>query len=448
MRRFLWFGMAITWAWAVSAQELSGEPDTVVPLPPVAQGTTSEIGRGPSGITQELARDEAALSRQADGDELSPLQRWYAFKDDLKTRHNLELGVAYTAAYQRASDDIVGGSKGVALLNDLFSYLYLSPIPATPTRDAAGGIFELQGTWTFVRPNTPNKGFIAFDIESRHQLGTDIPPQNLFLEAGAFWPTATGFGEFDLAVVALYYEQYFADGAVGIRIGKTLPFAIYDYLSLKNPKTDFLNASFTLNPAVSWASFGFGIAGIVRPIKPLYILAGIHDLNGGPEQGIETFFTDDEYFKAVEVGWDSKLSFGNGNIHALFWDTDARRSTQTPASRGVTIGGEQEFGRLLPFFRYGYADGAGAVLSHLVAGGLGIKDVFGRKTDIVGLGLSWGRPYLDELFVDQKAAELYYRFHLTDEIAITPSIQYIKDPPLNLDTDDLVLFSVRGRAAY
>jgi len=447
MRWLLPFCMAVAWGSTVSAQELSGAPDTVAPLPPQSsQGTTSQIGR--IGITRTLQRSSPAPSPTSEPNDSSPLQRWYAFKDELKTQHNFDLGVAYTAAYQQASDDFIGGARGIALLNDLYSYLFLSPIPVTPTRDAAGGIFELQGTWTFIRPNTPDKGFLAFDVESRHQLGTEIPPQNLFLEAGAFWPTATGYGEFDLSVVSLYYEQYFADGAVGIRIGKTLPFVIYDYLSLKNPKTDFLDASFTLNPAIGWASFGFGITGIVRPLKPLYILAGIHDLNGGPDRGIETFFTDGEYFKAVEVGWDTNFAFGDGNIHALYWDTDRRSSSDTPPSWGIAIGGEQEFGRLLPFFRYGYSDGGGTPLSQLVAGGIGLKSVLGRKDDVIGLGLSWGQPYLNELYVDQKAAELYYRFHLTDELALTPSIQYIKDPPLNLDTDELVLVSIRGRAAF
>jgi len=448
MRWLLSVCLILTWACAASAQQLAAEPDTVVPLPPAAKDTPSEIGRGPLSIARELKRTEAARSPDAQLDDSSPLQRWYAFKNDLKKRHNLELGVAYTAAYQQASDDILGGARGVALLNDLYNYLNLSPIPDTPTRDAGGGIFELQGTWTFIRPNTPNKGFIAFDVESRHQLGTEIPPQNLFLEAGSFWPTATGFGEFDLSIVSLYYEQYFAEGSVGIRIGKTLPFVIYDYLSLKNPKTDFLNASFTLNPAIGWASFGFGIAGIVRPVKPLYILAGIHDLNGGPEQGIETFFQDGEYFKAVEVGWDTKLAVGEGNVHALLWDTDPRTSTQTPGSRGFALGAEQQFGHVLPFLRYGYSEGGGTPLRHLVAGGVAFQNLFGAHSDTLGLGLSWGQPYLNELFVDQKAAELYYRLQLTEELAVTPSIQYIKDPPLNLVTDELVLVTIRGRAAF
>lgn len=434
MQKALVLLLAVVWSSSVAAEQ------------PTKPNTVSNIGRGPTDITQELRQED--LARRSGGSDPALLERWYGFKDNLKANHNFEFGLAYTAVYQRASEDIIGGSRGVALLTDLYNYLDLSPPPVTPTKNAAGGIFEFQGAWTVVGADTKNPGFVAFSVESRHDLGTEIPPQNLFLDAGAFWPTATAFSAFDMSLVTLYYEQHFADGAAGIRVGKMIPFAIYDYMSLKNPKTDFLNAAFNINPAIGWASFGFGVVGSVRPIKPLYITAGIHDINGGPNRGIQSFFEDHEYFKAVEVGWDTEFDVGNGNVHVMFWDTDRKTATKTPASRGFTVGGEQLIGRYLPFVRYGYSEGGGTPLRHLVAGGIGFKEIFGRPTDIIGVGLSWGEPIANETFVDQKAVEVYYRIHLTDEIAVTPSIQYIKDPPLNIAAHELYLFSIRGRAAF
>jgi porin len=437
----------VGWCTPPAAQQLSAGPDTVEPLPPVnARSNVSKIGRSPTDESHQLERD--ALARQASARDPFILEQWYGVKDRLKARHNFEFGLAYTAISQNASEDIIGGARGVALLSRLYDYLDLSPPGVTPTKNAAGGIFEFQGKWMVIGADTPNNGFIGFSVESRHTLGTEIPPQNLFLDAGAFWPTATAFNEFDLSVVSLYYEQYFADGAAGIRVGKMLPFTIYDYMSLKNPKTDFSNAAFNLNPAIGWASFGFGVAGVLRPIEPVYIVAGIHDINGGPNKGIQSFFEDEEYFKALEIGWDTALDVGNGNLHVLFWDTDARTSTKTPASRGFTVGGEQQFGRLLPFVRYGYSEGGGTPLRHLVAGGLGFKKIFNRPNDVIGVGLSWGEPIASEIFANQKALEVYYRVHLIDEIAVTSSVQYVKDPPLNLVQDELYLVSIRGRAAF
>ena len=36
-----------------------------------------------------------------------------------------------------------------------------------------------------------------------------------------------------------------------MRLGKMLPFGIYDFFFFKNPKKDFLNASFALNPSMA-----------------------------------------------------------------------------------------------------------------------------------------------------------------------------------------------------
>jgi hypothetical protein len=195
MRWVLSFCLIVAWCCGVSAQQLSGEPDTVEPLPPVAStDTASAIGRGPTDVTQELLQDELARTVGAPAAEPGLLEHWYAFKDRLKKNHNFEFGLAYTATYQRASEDIVGGSRGVALLLRLYDYLDLSPPGETPTKEAAGGIFEFQGKWTLIRPNTPNRGFIGFSVESRHKLGTEIPPQNLFLDATAIPACPTPLG--------------------------------------------------------------------------------------------------------------------------------------------------------------------------------------------------------------------------------------------------------------
>ena len=420
----------------------------------LAAGATSRsgspIGRGPTSIANELKTVDSSpgnLDVSADGDH-SVLDRWYGFKDRLNKQHNVKFGIAYSALYQRASDTLIGGGRGVRLLSEIYDYLDLAPPPDEPVQDAGGGIFELQGTWTVIRPNTPNKGFIAFEVENRHRIASEIPPVNLFLDAGSFWPTSPAYSEFDFSLISLYYEQYVANGRIGFRVGKTLPFAIYDFFSLKNPKKDFSDATLNLNPAIAWPSWGFGITVFAKPTDQTYVLAGIHDLNGGPKRGIASFFERREYFKVVELGWDTNFQFGKGNIHALYWHADRRSRQNQPSAHGITVGGEQAIGRLLPFFRYGYSDGGAAALRHLVAGGIGIKEVFDRKDDVIGIGFGWGRPFFDQLFVDQKSMELYYRSQLTKEFGITATLQFIKDPPVNLATDNLTVFGIRARTEF
>jgi len=48
---------------------------------------------------------------------------------------------------------------------------------------------------------------------------------------------------------------------------------------------------------------------------------------------------------------------------------------------------------------------------------------------------------------DQYTTELFWQYQLTREVAVTPSIQYIKDPALNPDENSLWAFGLRVRLA-
>lgn len=374
---------------------------------------------------------------------------WHAMKARLQKEHNFSFTLAYSALYQRSSDTVLGAPGQLEALREIYEYLNLTPPTVGLQNEAAGGILEFSGRWDFIRPNTPNYGRIGFTLENRHRLGTAFNPQTLFLDNGSIWPTGAAFGEFDTGLLELYYEQFFHDGRLGFRVGKFLPFGVYDYFSMKNPKNAYNDLAFSLTPAVAWATWGMGVTAYVKPTEQTYINFGIHDTNGGPQRGIETFFSEKEYFKAIDMGYNTQFDFGNGNIHVLFWDIDARKKAGTKSGRGFTIAGEQAIGSVVPFLRYSHQDGQAAALRHFVSGGIGFKDVFGRADDLIGVGLGWGEPVNKDLFVtNQKSAELFYRINLTKEIAVTAGLTYIKDPPLNLVTDDVTVFSLRGRAQF
>jgi porin len=65
---------------------------------------------------------------------------------------------------------------------------------------------------------------------------------------------------------------------------------------------------------------------------------------------------------------------------------------------------------------------------------------------IIGVGFNWGKPnpisFADA--DDQYTTELFWRYQLTRELALTPSIQYIKDPALNPTESDLWAFGLAG----
>ncbi|MEM7393953.1 MAG: carbohydrate porin, partial [Verrucomicrobiota bacterium] len=154
-----------------------------------------------------------------------------------------------------------------------------------------------------------------------------------------------------------------------------------------------------------------------------------------------------------------------------------------PEGWGFTVFLEHRIGNVLPFFRYGYSEGTSAgnpaLLDRMVTGGIAFEDVFGQDNDAIGIGASWGRRDLggaaipinipivvdvgDELLdlgefrdtldvdfgvVEQYSIELFYRVQVTQELQVTPSVQFIVDPAFNLEEDMITVLGLRGRAEF
>ena len=98
----------------------------------------------------------------------------------------------------------------------------------------------------------------------------------------------------------------------------------------------------------------------------------------------------------------------------------------------------------LPFFRFGCSDGDAALMQTTFSTGLGIRR---ENNDVAGIGVSFGKPAAGTLR-DQFTSEAFYRFQLTQFLAITPDVQLIGDPALNPNEDILALFGIRIRAAF
>ena len=66
---------------------------------------------------------------------------------------------------------------------------------------------------------------------------------------------------------------------------------------------------------------------------------------------------------------------------------------------------------------------------------------------VIGLGFNWGKPNQTSFAGanDQYTTELFWRYQLTTELAVTPSIQYIRDPALNPAESSLWAFGLRMR---
>ena len=140
------------------------------------------------------------------------------------------------------------------------------------------------------------------------------------------------------------------------------------------------------------------------------------------------------------------------NIHLVYWESDK----QTTGNGGVaeakgsgwTFSATHFFNdTFMPFFRYGDSDGGGGALNEtLVAVGLGMYDW--DSGNLFGVGLSKTTPSEKTIapgLDDQQSAEVFYRFMLSKHLAITPDLQYIKDPALNPNESSIWIAGVRAR---
>ena len=99
----------------------------------------------------------------------------------------------------------------------------------------------------------------------------------------------------------------------------------------------------------------------------LYAIANISDAGSMPTQPLETFktfFTNNDYFKSIELGWvSSKKKFYHDNIHLNFWHSDGSDVTASLPGWGFVYSATHYFAnKWLPFIRGGFARDGGTLL--------------------------------------------------------------------------------------
>ena len=390
-----------------------------------ALGTYQSVGPfgGPSSVGGQLAEDNAVSVPQF---RCHRLQRcaepWFEFKTRLDETCRLQLSIDESMFYQTASSSL-------------------------GQRDAASGLVRVYGQWTLLGLGTNQPGQLVFKGENRHRMGTEITPFDLGFEAGSILPTGTFFSEFNYGVTNLYWKQSLCERDLVFAIGKIDVTDFIDVYGMINPLTHFINLGFSTNPTIAVPNQGLGIAAGAMLTDHVYLQSGFADANGQPTiAGFNTFFRDNEYFSYLELGLTSSRDrLYLDNIHATLWHTDAKQDAGTPEGWGVAFTAQKYLDeKWLPFFRFGYSDGDAALMQTTFSTGLGLRR---ENNDVAGLGLSFGKP-ADGTLQDQFTSEAFYRFQLTQYLAVTPDLQLIVDPALDPSQDVLALFGVRLRAAF
>jgi porin len=356
------------------------------------------------------------------------LKGWY----DMKRRLNEEMGIKFGFDY-----------------NSLYQY---ADGAVTEDDSAWSGAFRILGSWDLVNKGEDNVGKLVFGLESRHNISDRIPPSALAGQVGYIGVTGTLFNDAGGILGNLYYKQQFKNGKGGWLAGRFDPNDFHDVLGYANPWTTFSNVAILLNPSIALPDWSWGIgAGIWLGVENggkgrWYIKGAINDANGSITD--ESFFSDGaEFYSWGEIGWSpTRAEQYFTNVHLMAWHVDEREEKGIDSAHGIAIGANKTWNETwMAWLRLGWSDGAAPIYNETVGIGFGRlirqwSDVFG----VFGFGINWGDPP-DESLRDQWTAEVFYRLQLSQNLQLTPSIQYLKDPALNPEHSSVWVAGLRMR---
>jgi porin len=316
--------------------------------------------------------------------------------------------------------------------------------------------FTWFGVWNFSKyMEKEDAGVIGFSFEERDNV-TRYSVREFSEAVGTNYRTH-GLNTDErsrTAVRQLWWRRTFFDKTLTATIGKLHHPSYYNRNSYAgNSRTSFLSNPFSRNPNRLTPQDGLGANVTLKPNEDYYISAGIGDAEASnTTSGFDTA-GDGHLFTAIEFGLTPTIEgTGRGNYRFTVWhtnqaDDEATTDDDDNDGSGVALSFDQELNQTLGVFaRYGYTEKEVTSIKNFVSGGFVLRDAWGIKDDLFGVGVSWDQPSNAE--DDEVSMEVFQRFQFTSRVQITPSVQVIFDPSQSDKTDPVAVFGIRFRALF
>lgn len=356
------------------------------------------------------------------------LQPYFRLKERLYKDYNLGFGVDYNTMLQGASSVITNDQQG-----------------------ALSGVFRIYASWDLVGKNSLNKGGLTAKVENRHAYGSNPTVKSFASNLGYVGFTNVVFSDAQWILANLFWEQDLFQDRLTL-IGGIVDITDYVHVyGLSSPWSDFSNFVFGTGATIPTPSQGLGLAALLKLGKKGYVLGGIADTNGDPskpQDAIDSFFKTSEFFYHAEIGFvESFDEFYNNNFNITYWYADRRELAQVDPGWGLAFSASwlTDTG-WQPFLRAAWSNGGGGTYKRSAAFGTGYQ--LNEADDVVGIGISWGRPRVapaELALEDQWTMEFFYRFQVDRYLTLTPDIQLLFDPALNPTTGFIAVAGIRGR---
>lgn len=301
--------------------------------------------------------------------------------------------------------------------------------------------------------------------------------------AGGFSnPNASAFHEEGgKAILAqLWYQLDVPLGAVAgglepkqqlqVNFGKMDPFLFFDQNSIADDESSrFMNSAFVHNPLLdAGGDIGVDDYGFTPGLRAAYLneesspewwQASIALFGAGDGAAFEDSLSDPMVIAQIETG--VKLMGGlDGNYRAYVWSNPQASQFNDgligETHNGWGVSADQRLGDGITLFgRYGSSTKGQVKFDQALTLGAEFAGLYwGRSGD--GLGLAWGwlEPSDDYVAANpgwddaEQPLELYYRWRFNDQVALSPSLQWVRNPAGDGSADDGFYFGLRGTAAF
>ena len=346
------------------------------------------------------------------------IQPYYEWKRKIREKHNLQFGQDYTALYQKSSDSV------------------------TDTDSASAGVYRLYGRWLAVGKENKNDGALVFKIENSHKYGT-VSPDDFNKNLGYLGSTGILYSDLGWVLNDFNWQQRFNNDKGGFVIGRADPNDYMDVVDYANPWTTFQNLNVLENQSIAIPDTGF-TAGIGYAFDDQwYLKLAAHDANGSLDD--PGFFEQGaEFFSFAEIGWTPAIDERDlKDMHVTFWHVDQRVSENVPEGEGIALGGSWSFDKeWIIFGRTGQSRGKASLMRRSTT--LGFSHIWKAYLDVFGLAVNYSEP-VDESLREQTTMETFLKVKLAQNIAITPSFQWLIHPALNPQQDHLQIYGLRVR---
>ena len=379
---------------------------------------------GPDQVERRLEKDEEPKTSFFEFEFMRP---YFDFKSDLKKNTGFDFGIDYSAVY-------FGANKSLG------------------DKNASSGMVRFYGSWELVNRGKGNNGALIYKIEHRHKY-TDIVPKFFGFEMGYVGMEVPAFNDDGFRMTNFYWRQRFKDGKISMVAGLLDATDYVDVYALASPWTGFMNFQFSTGSQAVYipndAALGIALGAYIT--DNIFVIASLGDAGSDPTNpftSFETFFSNNDYFKSIELGYvTSKERFYMDNVHVTYWHSDGSEVTASLPGWGISFSATHYFeNNLNPFIRGGYAKDGGTLLQKSLAIGLGYQPKSGGN--LLGFAMGWGEPNettFSEGLDNQFTAEIFYRLQVSKHFVITPDIQYLINPALNPDESSIFVWGIRGR---